>query len=198
MMRALRALLPLALLALASCAPMVMVAPGPAAVRDDFSVTVDSIWNRLTYPGIVFMAPGASEIWTAEGIPLDVLAFYIGVREGDALGRVLERGGKPLASYRAGMTPHEIVELYEQLVTQDGSAFTLGRLAPHRFGGADGFRFEYALTRKHDGLALSGVAYGAVIGKRLTLMAFTAPRMYYFAKYLPRVEAMAGTAQIKY
>jgi hypothetical protein len=197
-MRALRALLPLAALLLAACAPMVMVVPGPAAVRDDFTVTVDSAWNRLTFPGIVFAAPGASEIWTAEGIPLDVLAFYIGVREGDPLGRVLERGAKPLQPYRTAMTPHEIVELYEQLVTQDGSAFKLGRLTPHRFGSADGFRFEYALTRKHDGLALSGVAYGAVVGKRLTLMAFSAPRMHYFAKYLPRVEAMASSAQIKY
>lgn len=197
-MRALRALLPLAALLLASCAAMVRVAPGPVSVRDDFTVTVDSSWNRLDIPGIVFAAPGASQIWTAEGIPLDVLAFYIGVREGDPLGRVLERGAKPLPPYRAAMTPHEIVELYEQLITQDGSAFRLGRLAPHRFGGADGFRFEYALTRKHDGLTLSGVAYGAVVGKRLTLMTFSAPRMHYFAMYLPRVEAIAGTAHIKY
>jgi hypothetical protein len=197
-MRALRALLPIAALLLAACAPMAMVAPGPAAVRDDFNVTVDTAWNRLTYPGIVYMAPGASEIWTAEGIPLDVLAFYIGVREGDSLGRVLERGAKPLPAFRAGMTPHEIAELYELLVTQDGSAFKLERLTPHHFGGADGFRFEYALTRKRDGLALSGVGYGAVIGNRLTLMTFTAPRMHYFAKYLPRVEAMAASAQIKY
>jgi hypothetical protein len=197
-MRALRLLLPLAALLLAACTPMVMVAPGPAEVREDFRVTVDSTWNRLTFPGIVYAAPGASEIWTAEGIPLDVLAFYIGVREGDSLGRVVERRGKPLPPFRAAMTPHEIVELYELLVTQDGSVFKLERLSPDRFGGAEGFRFEYALTRKRDGLALLGVAYGAVVGNRLTLMSFTAPRMHYFAKYLPRVETLAATAQIKY
>lgn len=196
-MRALRSLLPLAALLLASCAAMVKVEPGRVSVRDALTVTVDSVWNRLDFPGIVFAAPGASEIWTAEGMPLDVLAFYIGVREGESLGRVLERRAKPLPPFRASMTPHEILELYELLITQDGSAFKLGQLTPHHFGGADGFRFEFALTRKRDGLGLSGVAYGAVVGKRLTLMTYSAPRMHYFAKYLPRVEAMAGTAQIK-
>jgi hypothetical protein len=196
-MRALRALLPLAALALAACAPMAMVVPGPATVRDDFSVNVDASWNRLTFPGIVYMAPGASEIWTAEGIPLDVLAFYIGVREGDSLGRVLERGAKPLPPFRASMTPHEITELYELLVTQDGSAFKLERLAPQPFGGVEGFRFEFSLTRRRDSLALSGVGYGAVAGGGLTLMTFAAPKLHYYAKLLPRVEAIAASARIK-
>jgi hypothetical protein len=111
---------------------------------------------------------------------------------------VLARDSKPLPQFRATMTPHEIAELYELLVTQDGSAFRLERLAPQRFGGAEGFRFEFSLTRKRDNLALSGVAYGAVVGQRLTLMAFAAPRMHYFAKLLPRVEAIAATAQIKH
>ena len=197
-MRALRALVPLAALLLAACAAMLKVGPGAVSVRDEFSVTVDSPWNRLDFPGIVFVAPGASEIWTAEGIPLDVLAFYIGVREGDSLGRMLARRAKPLPPFRATMTPHQIVDLYELLVTQEGSAFKLERLAPQRFGGADGFRFDYTLTRKRDSLVLSGVVYGAVVGKRLTLMAFSAARSHYFARLLPRVEAMAATAQIKY
>lgn len=192
-----RVLALVAAMLLAGCAPMAAVVPGPVAVRDDFTVTVDASWNRLEVPGIVFAAPGATEIWTAEGIPLDVLAFYIGVREGDSLGRIIERRGKPLPPFRASMTPHEIAELYELLVTQDGSAFKLERLAPYAFGGAEGFRFEYSLTRKHDSLALLGVGYGAVVDKRLTLMTFSAPRTHYFPMLLPRIEAVAVSARIK-
>jgi hypothetical protein len=190
---------PLAALLLASCFAMVKVGPGPVAIGDGFSVKLDSAWNRFEAAGTtVFAAPGATEVWTAEGMTLDVLAFYIGIREGETLGRALQAGsGRKLPTFRAKMTPHEIVELYENLVTQDGSAFRLGRLAPARFGGVEGFRFEHSLTRKRDSLPLEGVGYGAVVNGRLYLIAYSAPKTHYFAKLLPRVEAVAASASIK-
>lgn len=198
-MKLLRLLAPLSALLLASCFAMVKVGPGPVTIKDAFSVKLDGAWNRFEAAGAtVFAAPGATEVWTAEGMTLDVLAFYIGIGEGETLGRVVQQGsGKKLPPFRAKMSPHEIVELYENLVTQDGSAFKLGRLAPLRFGGAEGFRFEHVLTRKRDSLTLDGVGYGAVVGGRLYLMTYSAPKTHYFAKLLPRIEQVAGSAQIR-
>jgi hypothetical protein len=178
---------------------MVRVGPGPVTIRDAFTVKLDSAWNRFDAAGAtLFAAPGATEVWTAEGMTLDVLAFYIGIGEGETLGRVLQPGsGRKLPPFRARMSPHEIIELYENLVSQDGSAFRLGRLTPARFAGVEGFRFEHALTRKRDSLALDGVGYGAVVGGKLYLMAWSAPRSHYFGRLLPRFEAVASSASIR-
>ena len=97
------------------------------------------------------------------------------------------------------MTPGEIVELYEQMVTQDGSAFALKRVAPGRFGDQPGFRFEHTITRKSDNVLLKGVGQGAVVKGKLYLVAFTAPSIYYYDRYLPQVEpllASAGSARL--
>jgi hypothetical protein len=59
-------------------------------------------------------------------------------------------------------------------VTQDGSAFALKRVAPGRFGGQPGFRFEYTITRKSDNVLLKGVGQGAVVKGKLYLAAFRA------------------------
>jgi hypothetical protein len=95
------------------------------------------------------------------------------------------------------MTPGEIVELYEQMVTQDGSAFALKRVAPGRFGGQPGFRFEHTITRKSDNVLLKGVAQGAVVKDKLYLVAFTAPSIYYFDRHAPQVEPLLASAEIR-
>ena len=92
------------------------------------------------------------------------------------------------------MLPHDIVELYESLVAQDGAAFRLERLAPARFGEAQGFLFEHS-TITRTGLELRGRAYGALVEERLYLMSYTAPALHFYAKHLPCVEALAASAR---
>jgi hypothetical protein len=100
-------------------------------------------------------------------------------------------------TFRASMLPSEIVEFYEASVTQGGSTFKLERLAPAQFAGAPGFRFDFSATRKSDDVALRGFGYGAVIKERLYLITFRAPRIHYYAKHLPRAEAVAKSALLK-
>jgi hypothetical protein len=83
----------------------------------------------------------------------------------------------------------------EAIVTREGSAFTLERLAPASFCGAQGFLFEHT-TVPRDGPALGGLAYGAVVGGKLYLMSYTAPRSYFYAKHLAQVKAIAASARI--
>lgn len=184
-----------ALCLLAACAQMVKVEPGQVTVKDAISLKADIAWNRFELQFPLGVAPGASEVWTQDGITLDALAFFVDISPGQTLGRAI--GGKKLPAFRATMTPGEIVELYEQMVTQDGSAFALKRVAPARFGGQPGFRFEHTITRRSDGVLLKGMAQGAVVKDKLYLVAFTAPSIYYYDRHLPQVEPLLASAQIR-
>ena len=77
------------------------------------------------------------------------------------------------------------------------STTLLTKLEPAIFGGAKGFRFEYALTRKVDNVQLSGVGYGAVDRGELFAIVYMAPRLAFFGRYAPTVEAIAKSAHIK-
>jgi len=186
-----------ALCALAGCAAqMVKVEPGQVTVKDALSLNTANAWNRFELgQQYLSVAPGAAEVWTQDGITLDALAFFVGVTQGETLGRAIS--GKKLPQFRSTMTPGEIVELYEQMVTQDGSAFALKRVAPGRFGDQPGFRFEHTITRKSDNVLLKGVGQGAVVKGKLYLVAFTAPSIYYYDRYLPQVEPLMASARIR-
>ena len=186
-----------ALCALAGCAAqMVKVEPGQVTVKDALSLNTANAWNRFELgQQYLSVAPGAAEVWTQDGITLDALAFFVGVTQGETLGRAIS--GKKLPQFRSTMTPGEIVELYEQMVTQDGSAFALKRVAPGRFVDQPGFRFEHTITRKSDNVLLKGVGQAAVVKGKLYLVAFTAPSIYYYDRYLPQVEPLMASARIR-
>jgi hypothetical protein len=186
-----------ALVALAGCAQIVKVEPGQVTIKEALTLTTTSAWNRFELQFPLSVAPGASEVWTQDGITLDALAFFVGIEQGKTLGAAIPGAGKKLPQFRSTMTPGEIVELYEQMVTQDGSTFALKRVAPGRFGGQPGFRFEHTITRKSDNVLLKGVAQGAVVKDKLYLVAFTAPAIYYFDRHAPQVEPLLASAQIK-
>lgn len=186
-----------ALVALAGCAQMVKVEPGQVTVKETLKLTTTSAWNRFELLFPLSVAPGASEVWTQDGITLDALAFFVGIEQGKTLGSAIPGTNKKLPQFRSTMTPGEIVELYEQMVTQDGSAFALKRVAPGRFGGQPGFRFEHTITRKSDNVLLKGVAQGAVVKDKLYLVVFTAPAIYYFDRHAPQVEPLLASAEIK-
>lgn len=173
-------------LLLAGCSSMARVEPGRFTIQDDLTVTADARWNRIEG------GRDGAEVWTADGTPLDVLAFYVGVAEGETLGAA---PSEYAPRFRTTMSPHDIVELYEALVTQEGSEFRLERLGPAGFGGRPGFVFEHT-TVMRDGPALGGIAYGTVARGRLYLLSYTAPRGYFFEKNLEQVRAIAASAQI--
>ena len=187
-----------ALCALTGCAEqLVKVEPGQVAVKDALTIKADIAWNRFQLQFPLSVAPGAAEVWTQDGITLDALAFFVGVEQGKTLGAAIPGANKKLPQFRSSMTPGELVELYEQMVTQDGSVFALKRVAPGRFAGQPGFRFEYTITRRSDGVLLKGMAHGAVVKEKLYLVAFTAPAMHYYDRHLRDVEPLIASAQIK-
>ena len=177
---------------LSSCIGMARVGPGDVAIRDKLVAKLDSAWNRFDGPGT-----GKSELWTTDGLTLDVLRFFVGIQDGEPLLEVRDAKDKQVPRFRAAMQPQEIVELFDTVMSQGGNRFRLDRLAPAAFAGGNGFRFDYGLIRKGDEVELKGFAYAIVRDKQLTLVFFQAPKLYYYAKNAERAEAVARSVRFK-
>lgn len=178
---------------LAGCVTIDKVDKGDRAVGSRMVVPIEGPWNHVNAPGL-----GAAEMWTMEGLPIDRLLLYSGLKDGEAID-VPAPGpnAKRRFNFRATMQPDEIVSLFEGMLTRDGSRFKLMRLAPVEFGGQPGFRFDYALTRRVDNVQLLGLGYGTVSKGELFAIVYMAPQLAFFARHKERVEQMAGAVRLK-
>ena len=134
------------------------------------------------------------------GLPLsaEFQQYALRVARGENLAPYRGPGSdKKSFDFHAGMQPDQIVALFEGMLSRDGSTYRLTKLEPAVFGGAKGFRFEYALTRKVDNVQLSGVGYAAVDRGELFAIVYMAPRLAFFGRHAPTVEAIARSAHIK-
>jgi len=184
-------LLVLILALLAGCATVTKVETGEQAVGARLVVRLEGPWNRIDAPGM-----GPAQVWTMEGLPVDQLLVYPGIKNGELVHASTGGSAKTFA-FRSSMQPHEIVAMFEGMMTRDGSQFKLARLEPASFGGGKGFRFEYSVTRRSDSALLSGVAYGVVSEGELYAMLYHAPRLTFFPRHRGRVEQMARSAQLR-
>jgi len=179
---------------LAGCAGVVKVGPGETVVGNKLAVTIDTAWNQFNGAG----QQGPSTLWTVDGITVDNLRFYAGLKDGDLLApnAPQAKDARPLA-FKAAMRPDEIVALYQGLYSRDGSSFTLDKMEPTEFVGSKGFRFQYTVVRKVDEVKLSGVAWVAVRDGQLYAMTYTAPRLGFFTRHSVQVEQIAKSARVK-
>lgn len=188
-----RLLFILAVLLVGGCATVSKVETGNQAVADRLQVNLEGPWNR--FEGIAgFSVP----TWTMEGIFVDRLQFYVGVKDGSPLVPDLEADGKkrPL-TFRASMEPHELVALFQSLLTRDGSTFTLDKLDPAPFLGGQGIRFEFSMLRKFDDVRLSGFVYARIQNGELFAMLYQAPSLGFYPRLRPQVEKMAQSARLR-
>jgi hypothetical protein len=183
-------------LALAGCVSVGKVESGVRPVGDRLVVTLDGPWNQINAPNL-----GPAQTWTMEGLPVDQLLLYSGLKSGQAIHAERAAGAsgvKPkVFEFRSGMQPDEIVALFEGMLTRDGSRFELVKLEPASFGGGKGFRFDYSLTRKIDNVQLTGVGYGTVSKGELFAIVYMAPKVAFFARHSAKVEQLCHSARIK-
>lgn len=191
-------LLPL-LCSLAACVSAVKVESGERAVGERLVFNIDGAWNQINAPGI-----GPAQVWTMEGLPVDQLRVYSGIKDGEAINasgaNVAGDSGDSTRKgfiFRSNMQPDEVVSLFEGMVTRDGSTFKLDRLQPAKFGGARGFRFDYSVTRKIDSVQLSGIGYATVDKGQLFAIVYLAPRLTFFPRHKAKVEQIAQSAKLK-
>jgi len=191
-----KVLLIAALLAVvAGCATVSKVDTGEQAVGERLVVSLEGPWNRVEAPGL-----GPAQVWTMEGLPVDQLLVYSGIHNEEL---VHAKGGAPGGAprkdfaFRSTMQPHEVVAMFEGMLTRDGSQFKLVKLEPASFGGGKGFRFEYSVIRRGDNAVLSGVGFGAVSNGELFALLYHAPRLTFFPRHRGRVEQIARSAKLK-
>ena len=180
-------------LVLAGCVAMAKIETGDHSIGDRLAVKIEGAWNHLDAPGL-----GPAQTWTMEGLPVDQLLLYSGIKDGELVHASGGSGKRKDFAFRSGMLPDEIVAMFEGMLTRDGSNFKLKKLEPSDFGGIkDGFRFEFTLTRKVSNVVLSGVGWGAVSKGELFAMLYMAPRLVFFARHASQVEEIAMSAKVR-
>lgn len=184
---------------LAACVSAVKIESGERLIGERLLFNIDGAWNQINAPGI-----GPAQVWTMEGLPVDQLRVYSGIKDGEAIsasgGNIASNSGGTIPktfNFRSNMQPDEIASLFEAMFTRDGSTFKLERLEPATFGGGKGFRFDYSLTRKIDNVQLSGLGYGTVDKGQLYAIVYVAPRLTFFPRHKGRVEQIARSAKLK-
>lgn len=167
-------------LLLAGCAaPFTRVNNAHVVVRERMEVYAEGDWNRYTPPG-----SRHREIWTQHGMTLDVLVFFTGVADGDALNDLADAKKKP-PKFNAAMSPEDVTALFENLVAGDGGRFELLQLEPHSVAGNEGFRFDFNYTTRGEEIERSGLAVATIRDKRLYAVVYSAPRGRYFERGKP-------------
>jgi hypothetical protein len=185
-------LIGLLVLVVAGCASVAKVESGEKTIGERMVINLEGAWNHISGPGI-----GPAQTWTMEGLPVDQLLIYSGVKDGEVVHQADSSGKRKNFSFKSDMQPDAIVTMFEGMLTRDGSVFKLVKLEPSNFGGHKGFRFEYAVIRKVDNVQLSGVGYGAVSKGELFALLYAAPRLGFFARHQDKVEQMARSAKVK-
>jgi hypothetical protein len=183
-------LLPFALWLAGCVTPVMTMQSGEQPVGERLVVTLDGSWNRVK-------STGPAEHWTMEGMPIDDLLVYSGLKDGEAIHAVSSSSSSKPFVFRSSMQPDEIISLFEGMLTRDGSTFQLTKSEPATFGGAKGYRFEFKLVRKVDSVELLGLGYGAVSNGELFSIVYVAPKMTFFSQHQGQVENIAHGARIK-
>jgi hypothetical protein len=178
---------------LGGCVSVAKVESGARTVGDRMTVRLEGAWNHVNAPG---MGPG--ETWTMEGLTVDRLLLYAGIKDGQVIHPETAGNTKMKSfSFRSAMQPHEIVAMFEGMLTRDGSTFKLLKLEPAMFGGIKGFRFDYAVTRKQDNVQLNGFGYSSVSRGELFSVLYMAPRIGFYPRHAPAADQISRSALIK-
>lgn len=180
-------------LTLSACEGIRKVESGVRPVGQRLTMNIEGNWNQLDFPGLK-----PAEVWTIEGLFVDELLIYPGIKDGQAMHPKSEGSSRNKDFvFRSSMPTEEIVSMFEGVLTRDGSTFKLLKIEPHVFGGRRGFRYEYERIRKDDGVVQRGLGFGAVDQGELFALVYHAPRLTFFPRHRGRVEAIANSVSIR-
>lgn len=164
----------------------------PVAVADEgFVVTPGRDWNRLDGN-----AGKRTESWTLDGAQLNDLTFYGGIEAGKPLIRERNKKTDPLPKFTASTLAVEIPELVEGTyrTAKEIANFEVTASEPTRFLGQEGISFTYQYLDGEQ-LVRKGEARAAIIGGKLYMMTFDAPRLRYFDRSVAEFRRIADSAK---
>lgn len=184
--------------ALSACTTISKV-EGDQVVNGRMAIKVTEAWNKVSIPG----AQQPYDMWTQEGITLDHLRIWAGIKPGEAMMVVppaqMQSGQKAprVPTFVANMATEQIVTMFETMYAVDGSIVKISRVEPAVFAGERGVHFEFTIARKRDDLQLLGTGWASVRKNELFAATFVAPKLTFFPRLAPKAEAIVKTAQIK-
>jgi hypothetical protein len=160
---------------------------------DELVVTAVGNWNRSTQSDL-----RRNESWTQHGTGLDDLSFYGGIAKGKPLLRQRDKKKDPLPKFDPAMLPTDIAEWFENSarIALNSAVFEVGAVRPATLAGARGIEMDFTYATEGDNLERQGIARAAVIGGKLYVISFDAPKIHYFAAGLPTARAIMDTARV--
>lgn len=155
-------------------------------------VTPPRDWNRLD------IRPGKNaETWTLDGEQLNDVTFFGGIETGQPLVRERNRKREPMPKFRSSMLLVDVPELLQgtyRAYRKIGNS-TVTNARPEPFLGHPGVHFSYDYVDA-DNLPRKGEARAAIVGCKLYMATFDAPRLHYFDRTLADYRALADTAAL--
>ncbi len=159
--------------------------------KSTLAVTPDQSWNKGARPGRL------SEAWTLDGLSLNELTFYGGILDNTPLFREIDKKAAPLPRFSKSMLAPDVVQLFESSyrVALGTSLITIDSVEPATFAGNQGFKFTYSFAVQ-DEVKRKGEATGAIIGGRLYMITFEAPRIHYYDRDIASYRRLVETAVV--
>ncbi|HEX8643635.1 MAG TPA: hypothetical protein VF702_06950 [Allosphingosinicella sp.] len=173
-----------------------LIEPREHDVARTMRVTPTMRWNRT--PRMIYDIP-REENWTLHGLPLDGLTFIGGLEDGRPLVRWQRRRDiRQVPNFRADMSPPEIASMIETFyrIRAGSVSFTMTGLQPRTFLGQPGFQYDYEHLGGNE-VTRQGRVVGAVIGNRLYMILFDAPKRHFFPEIIPEVERIIDSARLE-
>jgi hypothetical protein len=162
-----------------------------SVARSALTVMPDREWNRMG------ARPGRrSETWTLDGATLNDLTFYGAIETGKTLFREVDRKHRPLPRYSSRMLLTDIPMLLEDSyrIALGTSLMTIDTVQPTLLAGSKAVRFTYTCTRPGEDVERRGEAVAAIIGRKLFMMSYEAPAIFYFDRDLAAFRRLVATA----
>lgn len=157
------------------------------------TVTPARDWNRLN--GNVGKN---TETWTLDGEQLNDVTFFGGIEDGKPLVKERHKKRDPLPKFTKSTLLIEIPELLEGTYRTHKSigAFQVLGTEPTTFLGHAGVSFTYQYSDADD-LTRKGEARATIIGGKLYMITFDAPRLHYYNQTIADFRALADTAKLQ-
>ena len=176
-------------LVLAGCPQITLVGAGSSQVTSQrYTVQATTPWNRFT-------GFGTQEVWTKDGLGLQELRFYDPVADGQPIFKVV--GGRTPPPFKEDMRANDIADLFAATMLASGTSVAeTTDLRPFRFSGHRGFRFHVNYITAI-GSRYRAEVFGAVIKKRLHIVAYVGHEEFYFQQSRAEVEAMMRSIDIR-
>jgi hypothetical protein len=162
-------------------------------VKGQLRITPASDWNRSSS-----RPSDRGETWTRDGVSLNELTFYAGIQAGESIYRQGYAIEKKLPKFKADMLPTDLVEMFEasNRILLQSSVFKVEVTEPAKFGGHSAVRFRYNYAVQEEDLPRRGEAVALIKDKKLYLVNFVAPSLYFFDRDILEVRKMIETAVI--